>query len=117
MITLADYQILDHLYESTNSLIYRARREADGQAVVLKMLKEAYPTPERMAAFKREYEILSQFEIAGVISVYELRRAHLWLIKRMNRVLDYRSDFYSLGASDFFPLSGMRGKWFVSRCP
>ena len=80
MITLADYQILEHLYESVHSLVYRAKRQADGQGVVLKIVKEEHPTPERMAAFKREYEILSQLDIDGVISAYELGRVHRWLM-------------------------------------
>jgi hypothetical protein len=37
-IAVTDYQLISHLYESANSLVYRAV-QADGQSVILKMLK------------------------------------------------------------------------------
>lgn len=37
------YQILAQLHESENSYVYRARRNADGLPVVLKLLRESYP--------------------------------------------------------------------------
>ena len=36
------------LYESANSLVYRAIREADNQPLILKLLKESYPTPQEL---------------------------------------------------------------------
>ncbi len=49
MTEILSYQIDELIHESSNSLVYRARREVDDQPVVLKMLKEAYPSPERIA--------------------------------------------------------------------
>ncbi|HAA32930.1 MAG TPA: hypothetical protein DCE56_40940, partial [Cyanobacteria bacterium UBA8553] len=40
--------------------------------VVLKMLKDSYPNPERIAGFKREYEVTRNFTIPGVVKTYEL---------------------------------------------
>lgn len=56
-IAMSNYRIVRQLYESSNSLVYRAIRDADQQPVILKMLCEAYPSPERIAWFKREYEV------------------------------------------------------------
>jgi serine/threonine protein kinase len=85
MITLSGYQVITKLYESSNSLVYRARREADEQPVVLKMLKGDYPSPERIARFKREYEVTrslapsttdvpsaSEQAVPGVVDAYSL---------------------------------------------
>ena len=80
-MALADYRITEKLYESGNSLVYRARREVDDQPVVLKMLKEAYPSPRRIAGFKREYEVTRSLDVAGVIDVYGLKNdQNRWLI-------------------------------------
>ncbi|MEH2310851.1 MAG: hypothetical protein V7K35_05360 [Nostoc sp.] len=46
MLTLSGYQIIDQIYESSNSLIYRGYREADNQPVILKTLRDAYPSPD-----------------------------------------------------------------------
>ena len=52
---ISGYRITTQLYESAQSLIYRAQRESDGNPVVLKMLQDDYPTPERIAQFHREH--------------------------------------------------------------
>ncbi len=72
MLTISGYQITEQLYESANSLIYHGQRQADSQPVVLKMLKQAYPPPEKIAWFKREYEITKSLDLTGVVEAYSL---------------------------------------------
>ena len=50
------YQINEIVYKSPNSLIYRGLRKTDDLPVILKILNQAYPSPEKIAWFKREYE-------------------------------------------------------------
>ena len=57
MMSMATYKLSSELHESANSLVYRATRRSDGLPVVLKVLKERYPEPWRVARFKREYEV------------------------------------------------------------
>ncbi|MGB0385687.1 MAG: AAA family ATPase [Ardenticatenaceae bacterium] len=73
MRTISGYNITEKLYESRRSLVYRAT-SADNQAVILKTLKEAYPAPETIAWFRREYEVTRQLDVAGVVDVYALER-------------------------------------------
>src|ERR671932_452742 len=70
MITLAGYQILTQIYESANSLVYRAIRERDNQSVILKVLKEDYPTPQELTRYKQEYEITRNLNLDGVVKAY-----------------------------------------------
>ncbi|MBU7583669.1 MAG: hypothetical protein KAF91_12285 [Nostoc sp. TH1S01] len=49
MITLEGYKILRELYDSPRSQVYQGYRESDRQPVVLKLLREEYPTPEAIA--------------------------------------------------------------------
>jgi len=76
MLKLSDYLIKEQLYEGIYSLVYRASRQIDNQSVVLKVLKNDYPTPEEIARFKREYKItqkLNEFAL-GVINVFGLEK-------------------------------------------
>jgi predicted ATPase len=70
--TIAGYQVQDQLHESRSSLVYRARRGAENQPVVLKMLKQAYPSPKQIAAFRREYELICSLQSPGVIRAHDL---------------------------------------------
>ncbi|MBD1811367.1 AAA family ATPase [Microcoleus vaginatus DQ-U2] len=67
---MQNYQITEKLHESSNSLVYRGYRQTDNLPVILKMLKESYPSPEKIAWFKREYEITQNINLPGVIDVY-----------------------------------------------
>jgi predicted ATPase/signal transduction histidine kinase/FixJ family two-component response regulator/tRNA A-37 threonylcarbamoyl transferase component Bud32 len=81
MHTIAGYHIIAHLHESANSLVYRALREEDNFPVVLKLLKEPYPSPERIAWFKREYEVTRNLKMDGVPKVYDLQSLqNRWLM-------------------------------------
>jgi len=64
MLTLPNYQIGNQIYESVNSLIYRGHRKKDNQLVILKMLKQDYPTPAELTRYQQEYEITHDFELA-----------------------------------------------------
>ncbi|MBW4687241.1 MAG: AAA family ATPase [Komarekiella atlantica HA4396-MV6] len=68
----ADYQIISKIYESANSLVYRAVINSSTQPVILKVLKEDYPIPSELTRYKQEYEITRSLEIDGVIKAYNL---------------------------------------------
>ena len=72
MITLPGYQILGQIYESANSLVYRGIREQDNQSVILKALKQDYPTPNEITRYKQEYEITRNLNTDGVVKAYSL---------------------------------------------
>jgi serine/threonine protein kinase len=73
MITIPGYQILAQIYESANSLVYRGKREQDNQCVILKVLKEDYPTPQELTRYKQEYEITRNLNTDGVVKAEKLR--------------------------------------------
>src|SRR5262245_48187587 len=74
MSTIAGYQLGERLYESATTLIYRAHASLDQQPVVLKLLKDPYPAPERIARFQREYELTRSLHqhIDTVVAAYQL---------------------------------------------
>jgi predicted ATPase/signal transduction histidine kinase/tRNA A-37 threonylcarbamoyl transferase component Bud32 len=72
MITLTGYNILEQIYDSANSQVYRAIREQDQLPVILKILKQDYPTPQELTRYKQEYEIIRHLDFEGVTKVYGL---------------------------------------------
>jgi predicted ATPase/signal transduction histidine kinase/CheY-like chemotaxis protein len=78
---LAHYHGTEQIYESNRSLVYRATRSSDACPVILKMLKELYPSPERIAWFKREYNLTRSLHLPGVPRVYALETyQNRWLL-------------------------------------
>ena len=75
MLTLPNYQISTQIYESANSLVYRGFRKKDNQAVILKVLKEDYPTPEELTRYRQEYDITHLLaDVDGVVKAYDLEK-------------------------------------------
>ncbi|MBD1920593.1 AAA family ATPase, partial [Microcoleus sp. FACHB-831] len=80
MITLTGYKIFTQIYESANSLVYRGVREANNQPVILKMLKQDYPTAASLIRYKQEYEITHNLNLDGVVKIYTLEKYHTSLV-------------------------------------
>jgi len=74
MITIPNYQITDKIFESANTRVYRGQRNEDNQPVILKVLKENYPSPEKLTHYRQEYEITRNLNIEGVINTYGLEK-------------------------------------------
>ena len=74
MISLPGYQINVQIYESANSIVYRGIREADNQPVILKRLKEDYPSPQELTRYKQEYEITRSLNLEGIVRAECLER-------------------------------------------
>ncbi|MBI5572677.1 MAG: AAA family ATPase [Desulfomonile tiedjei] len=75
MITVPGYQTLKTICESSGSVVVRARRNDNGRPVILKILNEDYPSPDKIVRYKHEYHITSRLEpVPGVIRTYGLER-------------------------------------------
>jgi serine/threonine protein kinase len=73
MISLPDITIASQIYESANSLVYRGIFHKNQQSVILKLLKENYPTPAELYRYQQEYEITRSLNLEGAIKAYDLR--------------------------------------------
>ena len=72
MIKIVGYQLTEELYQGERSLVYRAKRLADGEPLVLKVLQEQHPAPEQLARFRREYEMMQGLQVEGVVTALSL---------------------------------------------
>jgi len=68
------YQILTQLYESINSEVYRAVRDSDHLPIILKILKQDYPTPAELTRYQQEYELTHLLNLEGVIQTAGLEK-------------------------------------------
>ncbi|HEY9658260.1 MAG TPA: serine/threonine-protein kinase PknK, partial [Allocoleopsis sp.] len=71
MVALPDIEIQAQLYSSANSLVYRGIRTSDHTPVILKVLREDYPTASELIRYQQEYEITRSLHLEGVIQVYD----------------------------------------------
>jgi len=72
MIQITGYQIIERVYESSNSLVYRGIEQAGARPVILKLLKQDYPNREELIRYEQEYNITRNLKMADVITAYDL---------------------------------------------
>ncbi|MFM6403634.1 MAG: hypothetical protein ACKPGT_02870, partial [Microcystis sp.] len=60
---MTNYQILEKIYESNKTLVYRGTTQPDNQPTILKILKENYPSVSDLTRYKQEYEITSSLKV------------------------------------------------------
>lgn len=72
MIAIPGVAVLALIYESSTSLVYRGRDEQNNQPVIIKLIKEDYPTPEELNRYRREYQITASLKLDGVVTVHKL---------------------------------------------
>ena len=69
-----DYQTIAKIYESANSLVYKGILKKNKQPIILKILKENYPTPSELTRYRQEYEITRSLDVNSIIKAYDLQR-------------------------------------------
>lgn len=78
MFQIGSYQVQEKLFESSNTLVYRAKNtlesESDDTTFILKQLKHQYPTPEQLARFRKEFEVSKKLGGKGVLKAHKLLR-------------------------------------------
>ncbi|MGB8700813.1 MAG: AAA family ATPase [Thermosynechococcaceae cyanobacterium] len=73
--TLKGYQILEKLYDGAQTLVYRGQRKTDQRSVIVKILKNPYPTLTELARFRHQYAILQRLDVPGVLKAYSLEQS------------------------------------------
>ncbi|MEK8017268.1 MAG: serine/threonine-protein kinase, partial [Candidatus Parabeggiatoa sp.] len=65
--TLLGYRMTEKLYDGTRTLIYRGQRETDKKPVVIKFLKNDYPSFNELVQFRNQYTIAKNLDLDGII--------------------------------------------------
>ncbi|MEG4505481.1 AAA family ATPase [Microcoleus sp. F6_B4] len=99
-VQILDYQIISTVYSGSRTLVYRAIRTSDQLPVIIKLLKNEYPTFSELVQFRNQYTIAKNLCQAGIIQTYSLEpyrngyalvmedfgglSLHEWGVKRKN---------------------------------
>lgn len=67
MLSIPGYQTSSIVSDGKNSIVYRASHQADDKSVILKVLRQDYPSPEELTRYWQEYEITKSLNFDGVI--------------------------------------------------
>ena len=70
MIILPGYNITEIIYEGLRTVVYRGIRENDRQPVIVKTIKDEYPTIEQITRLRQEYIIIQNLDVQGIVKPY-----------------------------------------------
>ena len=71
---LNGYKLHKKIYENNQTFVYRATRNIDQKSIILKILKNEYPTIEEISNLEKEYKIFSKLHFKGILQVYALEK-------------------------------------------
>jgi predicted ATPase/signal transduction histidine kinase len=71
-VSIPGYRINEQLYNGSRTLVYRAIRETDSIPVVIKLLKNPYPSFTELVQFRNQYTIAKNLNLPGIIETYSL---------------------------------------------
>ncbi|MEH2058817.1 MAG: AAA family ATPase [Nostoc sp.] len=66
------YRITEQIYSGSKTLVYRGIREQDQKPVVLKLMRNEYPTFAEIAQFRNQYIISKNLDLPGIVKTYSL---------------------------------------------
>ncbi|BAY96182.1 multi-sensor signal transduction multi-kinase [Tolypothrix tenuis PCC 7101] len=61
------YRITEQLYLGKKTVVYRGIREKDNQKVILKLMRNEYPTFAEVSQFRSQYTITQNLDISGIV--------------------------------------------------
>jgi PAS domain S-box-containing protein len=104
MITLPGIAIHSKIYESLASLVYRGTREQDNCAVIAKVLKQDYPSPQELTRYRQEYEITRFLNIEGVVKAYSQQDYQRTLVFLLEDFGGESLEYWMRQQPDFSPM-------------
>jgi serine/threonine protein kinase len=67
-----NYQLIEKINQGLNTVVYRAQRKQDRQAVIIKILRAEYPNLEEIMQLRHEYELSRNLNLEGIVKPYGL---------------------------------------------
>jgi PAS domain S-box-containing protein len=113
MIALAGVAIQSKIYSSSTSLVYRGIRMQDNRALIVKVLKQDYPSPQELTRYRQEYEITRSLNLQGVVKAYSQQDYQRTLVilledfggESLEQWMHKRPDFCPMPLSTFLRLA------------
>ncbi len=71
---VAGYAILKKIHQGSRTLVYRGVRDRDQKPVIIKLLKNEYPTFSELVQFRNQYTITKNLDIPGIVKPLALEK-------------------------------------------
>ncbi|BAY23099.1 serine/threonine protein kinase with two-component sensor domain [Calothrix sp. NIES-2100] len=94
LVKIPGYQVREELYNGSRTLVYRAVRESDQIPVVIKLLKNPYPSFHELVQFRNQYTIAKNLHSPSIIQTYSLETYQ-------NSYVLVMEDFGGISLKDF----------------
>ncbi|MDF5719205.1 MAG: protein kinase [Rhizonema sp. PD37] len=72
MHRMIEYEVIQEIYHSDHTVIYRGKSLRKQQSVIIKTFKSEYPTLEEIAFIKHEYQIAKNLDLEGIVKPLSL---------------------------------------------
>ncbi|MBD2198486.1 MULTISPECIES: ATP-binding sensor histidine kinase [Calothrix] len=95
LVSIPGYRISEELYNGSRTIVYRAVRESDSVAVVIKLLKNSYPSFSELLLFRNQYSIGKNLNSPLIIQTYSLEPLQ-------NGYMLVMEDFGGISLKDYF---------------
>jgi predicted ATPase/tRNA A-37 threonylcarbamoyl transferase component Bud32 len=115
LFPISGYRITEQLYCGGKTLVYRGIREQDQKPVVIKLMRNEYPTFNEIAQFRNQYTITKNLDIEGIIqplSLENYRNGYALVMEDFGGIslkdwIQQSKDQqgYSLTLPEFFPIA------------
>jgi predicted ATPase/GAF domain-containing protein len=69
---IADYDIVEQIYEGSRTVVYRAVQPENQQSVVIKVLRNEHPSFSELVQFRNQYAIAQNLDIPGIVQPLSL---------------------------------------------
>ncbi|MHC5752929.1 MAG: AAA family ATPase [Nostoc sp.] len=104
-VHIPGYKVSEELYNGSRTIVYRGYRETDSLPVVIKLLKNSYPSFSELLSFRNQYTIAKNLNSPLIIQTYNLE-------PYQNGYALVMEDFGGISLKDW----GLRsGEWKVGR--
>ncbi|BAY28182.1 serine/threonine protein kinase with two-component sensor domain [Nostoc carneum NIES-2107] len=95
LVSIPGYRISEEIYNGSRTIVYRAVRESDSVPVVIKLLKNPYPSFSELLLFRNQYTIGKNLNSPIIIQTYSLESFQ-------NGYMLVMEDFGGISLKDYF---------------
>ncbi|MEH2132330.1 MAG: AAA family ATPase [Nostoc sp.] len=71
-VSIPGYKVSEQLYNGSRTIVYRGYRETDSLPVVIKLLKNPYPSFSELLSFRNQYTIAKNLNSPLIVQTYSL---------------------------------------------
>ncbi|RCJ29135.1 serine/threonine protein kinase [Nostoc minutum NIES-26] len=72
LVSIPGYHIIEEIYNGSRTLVYRGYRKTDHRPVVIKLLKNPYPSFSELVQFRNQYTIVKNLNSPLIVQTYSL---------------------------------------------